>query len=168
MRATIFSATLRKYENNTPPTSHGRIFRQRHCLHNMKLLKPVNELEKIFIEDVCSSSTIVTHTRCHSFCFFFKVTIQFSHPIILSKEPLFFKGIMSIFSCNRKVTAKIPIIVMQSNPVMFRGADNPKKKACLLRKPQLNAFRFSPAAKLMLNLGQEIAKSRIHYSKCSR
>ena len=77
---------------------------------------------------------------------------------------------MSIFSCNRKVTAKIPIIVMQSNPVMFRGADNPKKqkKNCLLRKPQLNAFRFSPAVKLMLNLGQEIAKSRIHYSKCSR
>ena len=102
--------------------------RQRHCLHNMKLLKPVNELEKIFIEDVRSSSTIVTHTRCHSFRFFFKVKMQFSHPIILSKEPLFFKGIMSIFSCNRKVTAKIPIIVMQSNPVMFRGADNPKKK----------------------------------------
>lgn len=64
------------------------------------------------------------------FLLFFKVKIQFSHPIILSKEPLFFKGIMSIFSCNRKVTAKIPIIVMQSNPVIFMGADNPKKKAC--------------------------------------
>ena len=66
------------------------------------------------------------------FAFFFKVQIQFSHPIILSKEALFFKGIISIFSCNRKVTAKIPIIVMQSNPVMFGVADNPppKKLAC--------------------------------------
>lgn len=42
-----FSATLRRYQNNTLPDPRRPSFRQRHCLHNMKLLKPVNELENV-------------------------------------------------------------------------------------------------------------------------